>query len=224
MVTALHGPLLRFCCLLQVSVIGLDWVEDCFWILNGLLQNVLPATCTNQVSPYPRLSALMVLSAKLDVRQHRSMNRQTIVFLVLWQDEIYCSLSIKPFWLLNELLLFTLAISEGKGCCLSMEVLAVILCAPLQDLGPVLAECLVLGDLLRKRCPKLLASFNAMDLSVSEISRRWFSHLFCGVLPAETTVRIWDCVMFEGVKVLFRVSLALLKVSPPHFLPLPSSH
>ena len=75
------------------------------------------------------------------------------------------------------------------------------------------AECLVLGDLLRKRCPKLLAAFDAMDLSVSELTGRWFSHLFCGVLPAETTVRIWDCLMFEGVKVLFRVSLALLKVS-----------
>lgn len=48
---------------------------------------------------------------------------------------------------------------------------------------------------------------------MDEITARWFGQLFCGALPAETVVRVWDCVMFEGVKVLYRVALALLKVS-----------
>lgn len=77
----------------------------------------------------------------------------------------------------------------------------------------VSVECYVLSALLQKRCPKLLAALEAMDQSVYDISNRWFSHLFCGSLPAETTVRIWDCLMYEGPKVLFRVALALLKVA-----------
>lgn len=72
-------------------------------------------------------------------------------------------------------------------------------------------EYLVLDDLLQKRCLKLLAACETMDTSVREISSRWFSHLFCGALPAEVVSRIWDSLMFEGVKVLFRVALALLK-------------
>ena len=85
----------------------------------------------------------------------------------------------------------------------------------LQDLGTATpVECLVLGELLKKRCPRLLMACETMDLSIHSITSRWFSHLFCGSLPAETVVRIFDCLMYEGVKVLFRVALALLKARP----------
>lgn len=41
-----------------------------------------------------------------------------------------------------------------------------------------------------------------------------FPCLFTATLPAETTARVWDALMVEGPKVLFRVGLALLKVCP----------
>ena len=45
-----------------------------------------------------------------------------------------------------------------------------------------------------------------------EVTRSWFSSLFCTALPAETAVRIWDVLFLEGPKILFRVALALFKV------------
>jgi hypothetical protein len=42
----------------QVSVIGLRDLEDCFWILNGLLNHILPATCMHEVL----FSSIMSLS------------------------------------------------------------------------------------------------------------------------------------------------------------------
>ena len=71
----------------------------------------------------------------------------------------------------------------------------------------------MLNELLRRCCPKLLSTFAAMDYNLTDLTATWFSHLFCGTLPAETAVRVWDCVFCEGPKVLFRVALALLKVT-----------
>ena len=47
---------------------------------------------------------------------------------------------------------------------------------------------------------------------LQEVTRSWFSSLFCTALPAETAVRIWDVLFLEGPKILFRVALALFKV------------
>lgn len=109
----------------MVSVIGLRDLEDCFWILNGLLNHILPATCMH----------------------------------------------------------------EGFGS----------------------VECCVLAELLQKKFPRLLSAFAAMDCHLHEITSTWFSHLFTMSLPATTAVRVWDCLLCEGPKVLFRVALALLK-------------
>lgn len=70
----------------------------------------------------------------------------------------------------------------------------------------------VLEELLKRRCSKLLAAFAANDYPLHQVTATWFSHLFCGILPAETTVRVWDSILLEGPKVAFRVAIALLKV------------
>ena len=70
----------------------------------------------------------------------------------------------------------------------------------------------VLEELLKRRCSKLLAAFTAIDYPLHQVTATWFSHLFCGILPAEATVRVWDCILLEGPKVAFRVAIALLKV------------
>jgi hypothetical protein len=72
-------------------------------------------------------------------------------------------------------------------------------------------ECCVLAELLQKKFPRLLSAFAAMDCHLHEITSTWFSHLFTMSLPATTAVRVWDCLLCEGPKVLFRVALALLK-------------
>ncbi|SSD59819.1 related to GTPase-activating protein GYP3 [Saccharomycodes ludwigii] len=41
----------------------------------------------------------------------------------------------------------------------------------------------------------------------------WFMSCFIGIVPIETTLRIWDCLFYEGSHVLFKISLAIIKLS-----------
>ncbi|EJS42114.1 msb3p [Saccharomyces arboricola H-6] len=41
----------------------------------------------------------------------------------------------------------------------------------------------------------------------------WFMSCFVGVVPIETTLRIWDCLFYEESHFLFKFSLAVLKLS-----------
>ena len=71
----------------------------------------------------------------------------------------------------------------------------------------------MLEELLLKRSPPLKAAFAQNQLDFEDLTTCWFPCLFACTLPAETTARVWDCLLCEGPKVLFRVALALLKVS-----------
>lgn len=49
--------------------------------------------------------------------------------------------------------------------------------------------------------------------AISLITSGWFLTCFAGgALPIETALRVWDCVFYEGVTVLFRVGLTMLKI------------
>ncbi|CAI4051004.1 hypothetical protein SUVZ_14G0420 [Saccharomyces uvarum] len=41
----------------------------------------------------------------------------------------------------------------------------------------------------------------------------WFMSCFVGIVPIETTLRIWDCLFYEESHFLFKTSLAVLKLS-----------
>ena len=76
-------------------------------------------------------------------------------------------------------------------------------------------EMAVLGDLLRSKLPKLGVHLMRLGVDISIIATDYFLCLFCTVLPSETAMRIWDALLNEGAKVLYRVALALLKVRQP---------
>lgn len=46
----------------------------------------------------------------------------------------------------------------------------------------------------------------------------WFMSCFVGVVPIETTLRIWDCLFYEKSHFLFKASLAILKLSENEIL------
>ncbi|KAF4005549.1 Rab-GTPase-TBC domain family protein [Saccharomyces cerevisiae] len=46
----------------------------------------------------------------------------------------------------------------------------------------------------------------------------WFMSCFVGVVPIETTLRIWDCLFYEESHFLFKVALGILKLSESEFL------
>lgn len=49
-----------------------------------------------------------------------------------------------------------------------------------------------------------------MELSL--VSMQWFMCLFVNTLRAETALRVWDVLLNEGDKVLFRVAASLLQI------------
>ncbi len=66
--------------------------------------------------------------------------------------------------------------------------------------------------LVERKHPRLIEVFDRLECSLGGLTEEWFSRMFTTALPAETTARVWDCVMVEGPKVLFRAALSLIKV------------
>ena len=69
--------------------------------------------------------------------------------------------------------------------------------------------------LVERKHPRLIEVFDRLECSLGGLTGEWFSRMFTTALPAETTARVWDCVMVEGPKVLFRAALSLIKVCSP---------
>ena len=66
---------------------------------------------------------------------------------------------------------------------------------------------------MRAKLPRLYAHFKEMDVHPTMYSAQWFMTLFTYNFPFAVVVRIWDSVLAEGWKVIFRVALALLKTN-----------
>lgn len=71
--------------------------------------------------------------------------------------------------------------------------------------------------LVERKHPRLIEVFDRLECSLGGLTGEWFSRMFTTALPAETAARVWDCVMVEGPKVLFRAALSLIKVLAASF-------
>ncbi|KAL3161675.1 hypothetical protein ABBQ38_008775 [Trebouxia sp. C0009 RCD-2024] len=72
--------------------------------------------------------------------------------------------------------------------------------------------------LVERKHPRLIEVFDRLECSLGGLTGEWFSRMFTTALPAETAARVWDCVMVEGPKVLFRAALSLIKMNEPALL------
>lgn len=81
------------------------------------------------------------------------------------------------------------------------------------DLVGTHVEMRSLEELMCKKLPKLYKHLQAQQCEMSIIATDWFLCLFATTLPSETAARVWDALLKEGPKVLFRVALALLKAN-----------
>ncbi|XP_067661994.1 uncharacterized protein [Haliotis asinina] len=80
------------------------------------------------------------------------------------------------------------------------------------------ADQMVLKDLIKEKLPTLSSHLMEIDIEVSTVTLNWFLAIFFDAVPFQTLLRIWDCFLLEGPKVLFRFSLAILKMHKKEIL------
>lgn len=70
----------------------------------------------------------------------------------------------------------------------------------------------VLKDLVSEKLPRLHNHLEQYNIDLSLFTFNWFLTVFVDNIPVEMYLRIWDVFLYESSKVLFRFSLALLKM------------
>eukprot|EP00884_Botryococcus_braunii_P008527 jgi/Botrbrau1/17676/Bobra.0166s0101.1 len=125
----------------------------------------------------------------------------------------------KTFWVLVSLIDDggAPALLQDSACAPAVRILYQDMYA--KNLKGCHVEMRSLEELLSVKLPRLYQHFKMQACEMSLIATDWFLCLFCTTLPAETTARVWDALLFEGTKILYRVALALLQTQERSFWP-----
>jgi len=75
--------------------------------------------------------------------------------------------------------------------------------------------------LIKDFLPVLYKHFEKENIHITMFVTQWMLTVFTSSFPFDLVVRVWDCFLAEGYKIVYRVMLALLKLSSPDLLQLP---
>ena len=75
------------------------------------------------------------------------------------------------------------------------------------NLPGLLVDMKVLNLLVEDHCPQLAKHLAAQNVTWELICSKWFICLFCDILPIETVLRIWDCILYNGSGIVMKVAL-----------------
>ena len=76
----------------------------------------------------------------------------------------------------------------------------------------------VLLKLMHKLLPNLYQKFKKSELYPTIYASSWYLACFTNYLPYEYVIRIFDCYLYEGPKIIHRISLGLLALKENDFL------
>lgn len=85
-------------------------------------------------------------------------------------------------------------------------------------LNGLYCECYVLEQLLRERNKTLFRHLQHLKTNSVIFATQWFMCLFLNSVPIETSLRIWDALLLENYKILYRIGLHILSVLEPKLL------
>ncbi|XP_072981434.1 uncharacterized protein [Typha angustifolia] len=122
--------------------------------------------------------------------------------------------------------LLLLYMSEEDAFWLLVALLKGAVHAPMEGLYlvglPLVQQYLFqLEQLVKEYLPKLGQHFSQEMINPSMYASQWFITVFSYSFPFPLALRIWDVFLYEGVKVVFQVGLALLKFCHDDLIKLP---
>ena len=78
-------------------------------------------------------------------------------------------------------------------------------------------KCYVFLNLQRRYLSNIYNLFTKEGIVPTMYSSSWFISLFAHILDFNIVVRVYDCFLLEGFKVIYRIALALLKLNEQKF-------
>ncbi|KAG0165765.1 hypothetical protein DFQ28_005993 [Apophysomyces sp. BC1034] len=79
-------------------------------------------------------------------------------------------------------------------------------------------DAYIIGQLLKDHQPKLAQHLKNNGVEPNIFITQWFLTAFTMTLPWSAVLRVWDVFYFEGVKVFYRISLAIMEICKDHLL------